>query len=189
MALLTAAQVKSRVGAKASKWNDDRITELVARFEALLGEHLGIHLSRERADVIVRSRGGDLLLPDVDVTEITELSVDDVALTEGEIADLDLDSGPGVIRGFNRSGRVVVTYTAGEENAPQAAVDACVAFVKAKIAADLSEKNPQIEEFQDASGYTYTVGRADPANGRYTGINAVDDALAELASNRRPWVA
>lgn len=199
MAYLTVDQVKARIGAKAQNWDDDKVERFVQRFEEVAESYLGHaywtlddddeYQPRERT-VSVRSRGCDsvLILPDMYVQEITALTLDDAEWTEDQIGDLDLDGDTGVVHGWGRYGVVAVTYTYGKSAPPPAVLDACAFYVKARGFEDATDRNPAMEAYEDNSGYSYTIGRADPANGRPTGLVVVDDALNEVVSSRAPAV-
>lgn len=201
MAYLTAATVKERIGSKAQNWDEDRVASFVARFETVVEDQALGHAyytldeddeyqPREHTETL-RSRGWSdvLILSRRPVVAISALSVDGTALTEDEIDELDLDLEEGTIYDWSRCGTVVVTYTHGVGVPPPAILDGCVDYVKAKGWEESTDRNPAIEAYEDSSGNSYRIGRADPSIGAWTGIRPVDDAINEIRGSGLPGMA
>jgi hypothetical protein len=194
VAYLTAAEVKTLIGSKAANWDNTRIANLVARFEEMVEDYLGCaYQERTRTwTVRDRTRWRYLQLPDPFVREVSAVSIDGTADTEDQITAMNstLAGDVGVVtRDGGWMGLASITYTHGLDLPPQALLDACVDYVRVKYLAQTSSRARNIESYEDDSGFSYTVGRADPANGRPTGIPPVDDAINEVPSHAIPGIA
>lgn len=196
MAYLTPEAVKEAIGdsvADVDAWDDDRIAALVSRFETLAEEYLGVAYQERGATWITAGHTGtSLVLPHPYVSEVTAVSFDGTAVTSDDltaIGDSLIPDIGAVTRTAGWAGHAVIAYTHGLETPPQAVLDACVDFVRVKYQQQTTARRRDIDSYDDDSGYSYTVGRADPANGRPTGIPPVDDALNEVPSHRVPGIA
>lgn len=183
MAYYTAAALRERIPALA-RANTDLVDELIAEFEGLIEDDRGVAYT-EREHEHTANVVSTLVLPHVLVTEITDVTQDDVVWTSEQIADLEPDLGSGTIP-WPSPGRVTITYTHGyaDDHAQSlGARRACREFVRRKVEVETSTRTRGASEVQDDSGTTWTYGTTSP-----TGVPEADKIIAGLILHRRPLV-
>lgn len=196
MAYPTADEIRDRWPIIGGWPVDDTVLDdLVAEFADLAERYRGVaFVSRTTTESVRGSDRVRLLLPDVEVSAVSAVSVDGSAFTGDELADLVVESAVGAVVGasvWSSCSIYVVTYDHGLSVTPPAVRRACAEWVRAK-AGDFGvpEAPRNAISYQDpATGWSYRESTADWGAGRPTGVMVVDDALNSLPDRRVPAVA
>lgn len=111
---------------------------------------------------------------------------------DGTARDIDLYEVDQVTRTFSSDAggmwfaeTMTVAYVHGYTSPPQALVEACREYVRAKVTVDSSNADRNPTSVTDlATQQVYRFGTADPKYGRYTGIESVDSRINQVDDER-----
>ena len=119
------------------------------------------------------------------IGEILAVTVDGTA---GDPADYEVDS---VTRTVSSDGgmwfdeTLTIAYVHGYTSPPQALVEACREYVRAKVTIDSSDADRNPTSVTDlVTQQVYRFGTADPRFGRFTGIESVDARINQVDDER-----
>jgi hypothetical protein len=187
MPYMTPDELRERVNVLASEddFPDDLLEELIEEFETIAEDHIGAaYLPREvteTADVC-----GRLFFPKwPQITEITEITVDAVAVT----TDYTFTNGWTLDLGGYHTGVLSVTYTHGFTEPTKPILRACREYVRSCALADRSSV-PRDAYLQQGDGITFRLSTPDGER-RPTGYIEVDRLLnpPSTPSYRIPGIA
>jgi hypothetical protein len=193
VAYLTAAQVRSRVPALANTttYSTTELDSLVAEFTEIAERYLGVAFEPRTVTAEQVVRPNRLVkLANPQVRTVTAVTIDGVALTAGELADLTVDQVAGtVIDGlWVGSPFATFTYSHGHDEPTPTLLRATSEYVRSVAFADRSgQSRDVIAQSMDGSFTRYST--PDWNRGRPTGFLEVDRLLNSLTIFSTPGVA
>tara|TARA_R110000822_G_scaffold74154_2_gene178263 strand:+ start:253 stop:834 length:582 start_codon:yes stop_codon:yes gene_type:complete len=193
MAYLTAAQVRSRVPALANvtTYPSTELERLVLEFTEIAEDYLGVAYEPRTVTAEQVVRPNQLVkLANPQVRTLTAVTINETALTAGELADLTVDKVAGtVIDGlWVGSPFALFTYSHGYDAPTEVLLRACSEYVRSVAFADRSgQSRDVIAQSMDGSFTRYST--PDWNRGRPTGFLEVDRLLNSLTEFRTHGVA
>ena len=195
---LTPTEVRSRISVggptlDADTFDDEWVAEQVEVFEGLLEEHTGdAYVTREGSWVgSVTSCTRVLVLPNVNITDLTSVTVDGDAVTVDEHQP-NLAAGMVAYSGGFHPGRTyAVSYEYGHEDTPAVVKQACAMYVEQMAMLDRASSTPDASRvFNDMGGSTVYV-QPDPTATppRLTGYREIDRRINTLRRYKIPGIA
>jgi hypothetical protein len=187
----TVAEIRARVDAlvDANAFPDAVIQDLIDEFIELAEDYCGVAFIA-RAGVVeaftAATSGSKVILPYTEVTAITALTVDGVAVPAASYRLLNGGrSGVVIIEtGWGAEQAISITVTHGLATTPKVVSRACREYVRACAQADRSDMPRDIIGSTGANGVSYRYSTPDASAGRPTGYMEVD-RLLNMAPNYR----
>lgn len=117
------------------------------------------------------------------VGEILAVTIDGTA---GDPDDFEVDPVTRTVTGSpGYAETLTIAYVHGYTSPPQALVEACREYVRAKVTTDSSDANRNPSSVTNlATQEVYRFGTADPKFGRFTGIESVDARINQVDDER-----
>lgn len=187
---LTAEEAIARLN-QLSEFDPADIERAIASFEPIAEQYRGEAYRRRSATVKRQAtQAGSVALPDpLDVT-VTAVSVDEVALTAGQLALLHPVGEDCILRGgsWQAGARLVVTYTHGHTAPPALILDAAAQYAFSVLRADRSGTTRDVIATSFDGGFT-RYSTPSWKDGRPTGWLEVDRLLNSVSDERIPGIA
>lgn len=185
MAYITPDALRTRVSVLDDpEIEDEHLEDLVAEFEDICERYLNVaYEPREETETADLCRASKFLTKWPKVTAVSEITVDDVAVTGHTFTD-----GWSIELGSTYTGVFSVTYTHGFEAPTPTILRACREYVRACALADRSSV-PRDVISQSGDGFTTRYSTPDWSKGRPTGYTEVDRLLRSVQSYRIEGIA
>lgn len=161
-----------------NRYEDADLEALVAEFEDVVERECGVAFTPREATETVRGTASSFLfLPHAHISAPTDVTVDGVALSEGEVDDIEVWGPEGILeRSAGWFGtQIVLTYTHGYTDTPPAVLRACREFVRAKATKGAGNQPRDAAGPAGVDGTSYPIASSTP-----TGVREVDRIIATL---------
>lgn len=196
---LAAAGVRSRVSVggvtlDAGRFPDEWVERQVSIWERKLERHTGDAYVERTAEVTIAGTGATtLVLPNVNVSEVTTVTIDGDAIT---IDDDQASLAAGLVTysgGFPRGSAVVASYTYQQPDATlcEIAYEACAKWIERIATMERGGNTPDVIRQGFDGGGTTVYSTPDPyaSPPRLTGFREVDDLVNILPRYTVPGIA